>query len=142
VSRTFRGGRREAEAELARLTGRWPTAGFGGTAQTVSALLDQWIEHLEAMGRAQKTIDGYRSLSKARLGPALGTRELRKLTPADLDRFYRALLKKGLSPTYGRRCHAALSAALHQAVKWGWIDRSQRGGPLRTRCRGPAHRPG
>lgn len=72
-----------------------------GTNQTVAQLLDQWIEHLEAMGRATKTIDGYRSLARSRLVPALGTRELRKLQPADLDAFYRALLAKGFHrPTY------------------------------------------
>ena len=50
--------------------------------------------------------------------------QLRKLRAEDLDRFYRALVAKGRSPLTVRHCHAALSAALHQGVKWGWIDRS------------------
>jgi integrase len=86
--------------------------------------LERWLEHLRAVGRTSKTIDGYRSLVRSRLTPALGAKERRTLTPADLDRFYRALLAAKLSPTYVRHCHAAMSTALRQAVKWGWIDRS------------------
>jgi integrase len=124
ISRTFRGGKRQAEAALARLSSEVAEGRHAGTGQTVAYLLDQWIEHLEAMGRTPKTVDGYRSLARSRLVPALGSKELRKLKPADLDAFYRALLGKGLSPTYVRHCHAALSTALRQAVKWGWIERS------------------
>ena len=124
ISRTFRGGKRQAQGALAQLSAEVADGRHGGTGQTVSHLLDQWIEHLAAMGRTPKTIDGYRSLARSRLVPALGTKELRKLKPADLDAFYRALLAKGLSATYVRHCHAALSTALRQAVKWGWIDGS------------------
>jgi integrase len=124
LSRTFRGGKRQAQAALAQLSSEVADGRHAGTGQTVAFLLDQWIEHLEAMGRTAKTVDGYRSLARSRLVPALGTKELRKLKPADLDAFYRALLAKGLSPTYVRHCHAALATALRQAVKWGWIERS------------------
>jgi integrase len=56
--------------------------------------------------------------------PALGSIELTKLTAADLDVFYGSLLKQGLHPLSVRKCHAVLSASLHQAEKWGLIDRN------------------
>ncbi len=124
TSRTFRGSKREAESALARFVTEMAAGAVASTKETLGVLLDRWIDHLEALGRAVKTIDGYRSLARARIGPALGHVELRKLTPSHLDSFYRALLGSGLSPTYVRHCHAALSTALRQAVKWGWIDRS------------------
>jgi integrase len=124
ISRTFRGGKRQAEIALARLVGEVPDGRHVGSTHTVGYLLDRWIEHLEAIGRTPKTIDGYRSLIRARLRPAFGSVELRKLTPEHLDTFYRALVADGLSPTSVRHCHAAMSTALRQARKWGWIDRS------------------
>jgi integrase len=124
VSRIFRGTKRDAEVALARLTLEVVDGNHHGTDQTVGFLLERWIEHLEVLGRTPKTIDGYRSLVRSRLGPGLGPMKLRKLTPAHLDTFYRALLGDGLSPMSVRHCHAALSAALRQAVKWGWVDRS------------------
>ncbi len=124
VSRTVHGGKRAAEAQLARLATEIDNGAHRGTSESVGYLLDRWVEHLEMLGRSPRTIEGYRSIIRARLRPALGSVALRRLQPADLDRFYRALVIDGLSPLSVRHCHAALSAALRQAVKWGWIDRS------------------
>ena len=59
--------------------------------------------------------------------PALGSRRLAKLKPADLDAFYRRLLTSGgsggrpLAPGTVKRIHGILRRALNQGVKWGWI---------------------
>ncbi len=124
MSRTFRGTERQASKALARLMTNSPEGSYVGGNKTVKDLLDRWIEHLEARGRTPKTIDGYRSIARARLEPALGTIKLRQLTAFQLDDLYLSLLDSGLSPVYVRHCHAALSTALRQAVKWDWIDRS------------------
>jgi len=124
ISRTFRGSGRQASKALARLVTEAQDGSHAGSDKTVGELLDRWIDHLEARGRTPKTIDGYRSLARARLEPALGTVKLRRLTPVQLDDLYQSLLGAGLSPVYVRHCHAALSTALRQAVKWDWIDRS------------------
>ncbi len=124
TSRSFTGSKRDAKLALARFATDVSDDGFGSSAHTVAALLDGWIDHLEMLGRSPKTIDGYRSLARAQLKPALGKIQLRKLNPAQLDAFYRGLIAEGLAPTTVRHCHATLSAALRQAVKWGWIARS------------------
>jgi integrase len=124
VSRTVHGKRRDAEAALAHLASEVANGTHVGTAETVNVLLDHWVDHLEVLGRGSKTVDGYRSLVRSRLSPALGSIELQRLSPGHLDAFYRALLRDGLSPVYVRHCHAALSTALRQGVKWGWVSRS------------------
>lgn len=91
---------------------------------TIADLLEKWMLHLETQDRAPSTLIRYRSAIGVRIVPALGSIELTKLTAADLDAFYGALLKQGLHPLSVRKCHAVLSAALHQAEKWGLIDRN------------------
>ncbi len=56
--------------------------------------------------------------------PRLGSIRIDRLEPADIDRFYSALIKSGLKPVSVRKSHTILSASLNQAVKWGWIDRN------------------
>jgi integrase len=124
ASRTFRGSKSEAETALARFVTEVDAGAVVPTAQTLLSLLEPWIEHLEAFGRTQKTIDGYRSLVRARIGPTLGHVGLRKLSPSSPRPLLLRPAHRRLSPTYVRLCHAALSATLRQAVKWGWIDRS------------------
>jgi len=91
---------------------------------TVGDLLDKWMVHLVTLGRSPSTLHRYRSAIDVRIAPALGRIEVTKLTAADLDAFYADLLAQGLHPLSVRKCHAVLSAALRQSVKWGWIDRN------------------
>ena len=92
--------------------------------QTVAGLLDQWLEHLESLGRSPTTMRKYRQIADAEVRPALGDTPLRDLTARDLDTLYAKLTKRGLAPTSVRRVHALLSASLHQAEKWGLVDRN------------------
>jgi site-specific recombinase XerD len=93
------------------------------SANPLGELLDRWLAHLEGLGRAPKTLVENRRMAtdiKARMGRT----SLRRLRGADLDSFYHHLRRKGLAPATVRRYHAVLSAALHQAVRWGLIERS------------------
>jgi hypothetical protein len=62
-----------------------------------------------------------------RIKPLLGDRPLRKLTAADLDRFYAHQRKKGgrdgkpLGAATVRRTHVVVHAAVAQAVRWRWL---------------------
>jgi integrase len=93
------------------------------------------MAHLEVQGRAPSTLVRYLSGIRVNIVPALGHVVVVKLTAADLDAFYAGLLRRGLKPLSVRKCHAVLSAALRQAVKWGWIDRNpiDRASPPSTR---------
>ncbi len=91
---------------------------------TVAELLDRWLEHIETQGRAPSTIVRNRSVTKVNIVPRLGSARIDRLGPTELDHFYSSLARSGLKPLTGRKSHAVLSAALHQALRWGWIDRN------------------
>lgn len=118
---TVRGSETKAKRAAALLYAKIADGRAQATTSSVGRLLDEWVAHLEARGRAPKTIHEYTRLAAA-MKPTLGDIELRKLTGNDIDRFYTALRARGLSPVTVRHYHTALGAALHQAVRWGWID--------------------
>ncbi|HVC71707.1 MAG TPA: site-specific integrase [Acidimicrobiales bacterium] len=124
VSRTVHGGKRKAQEEIARIVSSAANGKFQGTRANVRYLNEHWLEHLERLSRSPKTLEGYRSLIKNGIDPALGSIELAKLSASDIDRFYGLVQKKGLANNTIHHYHACLSAALHQAVRWGWIDHS------------------
>jgi integrase len=92
--------------------------------ETVGDLLDQWLEHSESLGRSPTTLKKYRQITDAVVRPALGHVRLSKLTARDLDRLYAKLTQKGNKSTTVRRVHALIGAALHQAERWGYVDRN------------------
>lgn len=93
-----------------------------GTDAAMATLFDEWLRHIEARGRSPRTVDSNRRSVENVLNPAIGTIPVGKLTAKHLDSLYDQLLAKPLSPSTVRRHHAVVSAALNQAVKWGWVD--------------------
>lgn len=121
-SRTFHGGRREAETELGRFVSevvaeREFNKGHG---VTVTALLDRWLAHVAAE-RTPQTLHSYRLKIEGRLKPVLGPVRLDRLTAAQIDRAMADWSAEGLSPATVRQLYAILGAALHQAHRWGWV---------------------
>ena len=97
---------------------------------TLGAVLDEWLRHSEARGRSPRTIHEAGRTVDTVLAPELGSVPIRDLTPRHLDELYRRLLtgqgrRRKLAPASVRRYHSVLSAALGQAVKWGWIERNR-----------------
>jgi integrase len=122
LSRTVHGGVRDADRELAKLV-----TSVGGVVDariTVGDLLDKWLEHIESLGRSPSTMRGYRSGIERAIRPALGRHRLDKLTPRDLDAFYRAFSESGRAPRTVLGVHRILHTALEQAVRWGLVDRN------------------
>lgn len=126
VARTFRGNKREASKALAAMVAdvdRRPAV--SGAKQTVAALCHEWLEHA-APSFSPKTVETTRMYIEDPIIPALGSVPVVKLTPVDLDRFYRQLLEVGRSrgpyaPATIRRVHGIIRRALSQGVRWGWI---------------------
>jgi hypothetical protein len=143
VSSTVRGGRRAAEREAARLVKQAADGKIPLERETLAGLLERWLEHIEARGRAPKTLLENRRMATA-ISEELGTKELRRLCGRDLDAFYDGLRRRGLSATSARRYHAVLSAALNQAVRWGLLEHSpvaQANPPSLERNEAPAPSP-
>jgi len=120
VSRSFSGGVRAAGKALANLVAEVDAQKLHPSTVTVGQLLDRWLEHSEPR-RSVTTMIGYRRKIEHALRPAFGSIRLGRLRADVIDARYREWLDSGLSPTTVRQYHAILSAALNQAVKWGWI---------------------
>ncbi len=121
-SRTFHGTKREAERELRRLVTSVEDGRLTGTDVVVADLLGRWLE-LASDQLSPTTIREYRRLVEKRIGPAIGSVPLTKLTTAQLDEFYQALTKQaGLAPASVRQIHSIIRRGLRQGVKWGWIE--------------------
>jgi integrase len=124
VERAFRGTRKEAERELARLVvdvddGRY----IASAPMTLDELLDRWL----AVKRADvepTTVGSYEWLARTYVRPALGAKRLSAIRPIDLDELYAALLARGLSRRTVRMCHTVLRQSLEQARRWGYIARN------------------
>lgn len=127
VEKTFRGTKRHASKELAKLVLEAerlaPRAAKDGT---LELLLEEWLAHA-ATSWSPKTTAVVRGYVSDPIIPALGSLTVAKLTPADLDRFYRQLLTVGgkrgpYKPATVRRVHGILRRALSQGVRWGWLS--------------------
>jgi integrase len=90
---------------------------------TVGAYLDRWAAGLDARVRPN-TADQYRFTIRCHLRPALGTKMLAKLTPAELDALWAAKLASGLRPNTVRLMRATLRRALHDAERDGLVVRN------------------
>jgi integrase len=122
VNKTVHMGKRDADRELRKMVDAVERGNTGTSTTTVSDLLDRWLDHCQQMDRSPTTLRSYHRLADKIVKPELGSVKLSKLGPADLDRLYGKLTKKGLKATSVRRVHALMSAALHQAERWGWIE--------------------
>jgi integrase len=123
---TFHGTKREASKALAAMVAeadRRPLVAAGKG--TVAELCREWLDHATP-SFALKTVETTRMYIEDPIVPLLGSIKVAKLTPADLDRFYRQLLEVGRSrgpyaPATIRRVHGIIRRALTQGVRWGWI---------------------
>lgn len=110
-----------AQREAARLVKDVAEGKIPLERETVARLLERWLDHIEARGRAPKTLLENRRMA-AVIVEELGPKELRRLRGRHLDAFYDELRSRGLSSTSVRRYHAVLSAALNQAVRRGFLE--------------------
>ena len=120
----FAGTKRQAQSALARLVAEVDTGAVTPASKTVDTLLDEWLDHIEHLGRSPSTLFGYRRLV-AQLPEGFKSLPLKKVTPKVIDDLYRFLAQTpGRKPATVLRFHTVLRAAFAQAVRWGWVDRN------------------
>ncbi|MHB1583728.1 MAG: tyrosine-type recombinase/integrase [Acidimicrobiales bacterium] len=121
LSRVFKGGKRGAARELAKMATEAHQGRRVGPTATVGKLLTEWMANLERQGKARSTLETYAAHVDKHIRPGLGSIRLDKLGTHDVDRYLGSLAEKGLAPRTIRTDHAVLSAALTQGVAWGWL---------------------
>ena len=126
LTRTFRGGKREADEALARFVTEVSGGGHAAKDTTLSELIRRWLD-LVGDDLSPSTVRGYERIIRCYIDPAIGRVSLAKLRTDQLDRFYSQLRDGGgqdggpLSPATVRQTHAVIRRALNQAMRWGWI---------------------
>jgi integrase len=126
LTRTFRGGKREAEGALARFITEVSGGGHAAQDTTVEHLIRQWLD-LARSDLSPSTVRGYERIIESYINPTLGKVPLGRLKTAQLDHFYAELRARGghdgapLAPATVRQTHAIIRRALQQGVRWGWI---------------------
>ena len=89
---------------------------------TLGRWLELWMEKDIEPCRADTTINGYDSIIRNHIRPALGRVRLCDLTPALINGYYQWLAEeKGLSPNTVRKHHILLHTALKSAFRQGVI---------------------
>jgi len=116
--------RRECEEKIRALLDQVDDGdAVGHEKLTLAEFAAQWLEAVEPSLRPS-TFRRYADMLRVHILPQLGKRQLVKLTPFDLQRFYANRLAYGLSPTSVHHLHVMLHRVLKQAERWGMVSRN------------------
>jgi integrase len=117
VSRTVRGGKRDAQRVAAELTTK-PAPRIAG--RTVADVLDAWIE-ASAPTWAQSTRRDNESRAALVKQDPIVKMQAGKLSVADVERWHARMRKAGVGESSILNRHRMLRSALAQALRWGWL---------------------
>ena len=128
---TFRGSKRDAEAELSRILAEIESGGFVDAGNiTVAEYYERWLAHV-ATKTSAKTHERYDEIIRLGIAPNLGTIKLSSLRPIHIQTFYAEALNSGSAQRTGGlsartvlHYHRILSQGLKQAVKWQLLPRN------------------
>ena len=127
ATRTFHGGKREADEALARFVTEVGGGGHSAYDATVGDLIYRWLD-LVRNDLSPSTLRSYEGYIRTHIMPTFSKVALARLQPAQLDRFYAKLRESGgqdgvpLAPATVHKVHAIMRRALHQGMRWGWIS--------------------
>jgi len=124
--------KREAEKQMAELIHQMDTGTFvKPNKNAFSKYLEEWLKDYVWPNLSPRTAEGYESIVRCHLIPALGSIPLVQLKPEHLQRYYSEKLstgrhdgKGGLSRTTVSHHHTCLHRALKMALRWGRISRN------------------
>jgi len=119
LNRTIRGWFRAAQHYLnARIEECDQGRKLDGECVNLNRYLGRWLELAVQPKLRAKSYRDYKALLDLYVCSALGERELRSLTPFDLQLVYFQMYDRGLSKRTVHYAHAVLHAAFEQAVGW------------------------
>jgi integrase len=136
--RSFKGTKREAQAELTRLLNQANEGSYvDPTKTTVAEFLDRWERDWASANVSPKTLERYCGLIHQQIKPHLGQMCIQRLRPVHLNEFYVKLLREGrikrreagarppgLSARSVGHVHRVLHRALGHAVQWQLVQQN------------------
>jgi integrase len=127
----FRGTKRAAEIELARLVSQNAAGeGVDPSKSTVAEFADRWERDWATANVGLKTLERYRQLLRLYVKPHIGSVRIQKLRAVHLNELYSALLRSGgrsgrpLSVRSVGHVHRVLHRALGHAATWGVVSQN------------------
>jgi integrase len=131
--KSFKGTRREAQDELARLLVQVADGGHVNPSKvTVAEYLRTRLERWRTMGAVSaKPAERYQQLVRNQIEPFIGARPLQQLTPEEVEAWHAKLLTEGRHDGTGgvgtrtvRDAHRILAKALREALQHGLVLRN------------------
>jgi len=109
---------REARLQIAR--------GLPATnaVQTVSSWLNDWLKHKVQPSKRTTTYEGYESICRVHIIPAIGRKQLANLTAMDVQAMMAKMIDGGASPTTAKNARAVLRKALNDAMRDDLVGRN------------------
>jgi len=124
----FKGTKREAQAELTRLTAQAMEGNYIHPAKTtVAEFLERWLRDWASSNVSPKTFERYAQIVRLNVVPHIGALPIQKLRPVQLNELYGKLLREGgkegrpLSARSVGHAHRVLRRAIGHAVQWGVV---------------------
>ncbi len=125
VSETFKGNKKDAEQVLRGLLAAIETGNYvTRDKETVAEFLTHWPQTYAASNTTLRTQQGYLGNIQRYIAPAIGSIELQKLKPEQIQKMYVGLLDMGLGNRTVLHVHRVLRKALSDGVKWGVLIRN------------------
>ena len=125
---SFKGTKREAEIELARLvTQHVAGESVDPSKATVAEFAERWDRDWANLNVGAKTLERYRGILQLHIVPHIGAMPIQKLRAAHLQELYAKLLRAGghkgrpLAPGSVAYVHRVLHRALGHAATWGVV---------------------
>jgi len=128
---SFKGTKRKAEIECARLISEMESGAYVEPAKTtVAHFFDRWLKYIKP-NVSPRTHERYEQIATKNICPLIGGKALSKLQPIDISEAYAKALesgrcdgKGGLAPRTVHHMHRVLFSALDQAERWKLIGRN------------------
>lgn len=92
--------------------------------QKLEDFLSDWLENTQKHSVRPRTFERYEEIVRLHINPVLGRHYLHKLTPQQVQTFYKKKLDEGLSARSVESFHNVLHKALDTAVRWGLVARN------------------
>jgi integrase len=125
---SFKGTKREAEIELARLVSANAAGeGIDPSKATIAEFIERWDRDWASINVGAKTLERYRQIIKLNIVPHIGTMRVQKIRPVHLNELYAKLLRSGgkggrtLSARSVGHVHRVLHRALGHGATWGVV---------------------
>jgi len=123
--RTVKGTKKTAQAEMTKLLAEHDrgVSPVAGNVKLAEWLVD-WQENVVKHRNAPRTLQGYATICREHIVPALGNLRLHKLDASHVDRLMRVVLDKGRTANTASHVFTVLRKALNDAERRGLISRN------------------